>query len=433
MKTIALSGMPNPKQMLFFSANTRFIAYGGARGGGKSWALRRKLVTLCLRYPGINCLLVRRSYSELKSNHLYTLSEEYGELFSYSDSDKLLRFLNGSRIALGYCDAERDTLRYQGQEYDIIAIDEATQLTEFQFSIFKACLRGTKPFPRRMYLTCNPGGVGHAWVKRLFVDKNYRDGEQASDYTFIPAGVYDNPVLSTADPDYVRSLETLPERLRKAWLLGEWDVFEGQFFPEFSEKEHVLPKCEITEKLTYFASADYGFDMFALLVLGIARDGRVYCIDELCEKNLTLREAGERAERLLSAYSVRYLTISPDMYNRRQDTGRSGVEVFSEAKRLPPLFPADNRRIQGWRIVRQYLAKREDGKPGIIISDSCKNLIHSLPLLICDPLRQEDASDHPHEFTHSPEALRYGLMSRICFEQPEANPFLKITHGIWGD
>ena len=190
-----ISGVPNERQKLFFASRARYTAYGGARGGGKSWALRRKLIGLCLRYPGIRCLLVRRSYAELKANHVRPLLEEYGNLLSWSEGDKTLTLANGSSIALGYCASTRDVLRYQGQEYDIIAIDEATQLSEYQFSIFKACLRGTSLVPRRMYLTCNPGGIGHAWVKRLFVERNFRGDEDPDDYLFISAQVYDNPVL----------------------------------------------------------------------------------------------------------------------------------------------------------------------------------------------------------------------------------------------
>ena len=410
---IHLRGRPNEKQALFFAASSRYVAYGGARGGGKSWALRRKLVALCLLHDGIRCLLVRRSFGELKGNHLYPLLSELGELAEYRDSEKLIRFPNGSVIAFGYCDAERDALRYQGQEYDVIAIDEATPLSEEQFSIFKACLRGTKPYPRRMYLTCNPGGVGHSWVKRLFIDRRYREGERAEDYTFIPAKIYDNDVLLSADPDYVSALESLPEKLRKAWLLGEWDVFEGQFFPEFSISEHTVDSAP--SSLTLFAAADYGLDRFVILLLGVDRTGRVWCLDEYAESDLTLGEAGAAAEKFLHGWNVRYLTVSPDLYNRRQDTGRSGIELFSYKKRLPPLTPADNRRVQGWRVVREYLAKREDGKPGLLICKRCQELIRCMPLLLCDPIRVEDASDSPHEVTHAPEALRYGLISRSVY------------------
>ena len=170
-KSILISGTPNARQREFFASRARFVAYGGARGGGKSWALRRKLVAMCLRYPHLQCLLVRRSFPELRANHLHPFLKEYGALLEYREADKALLFANGSRIAFGYCANDGDALRYQGQEYDIIAIDEATQLSEVRFSIFKACLRGASSHPRRMYLTCNPGGIGHAWVKRLFVDR----------------------------------------------------------------------------------------------------------------------------------------------------------------------------------------------------------------------------------------------------------------------
>ena len=173
-RILRIGGVPSERQKKFFASRARYTAYGGARGGGKSWALRRKLIALCLHYPGIRCLLVRRSYAELKANHLRPILRELGDLVQYRESDKLITFPSGSSIALGFCSSARDVLRYQGQEYDIIAIDEATQLSEYQFSVFKACLRGTDDFPRRMYLTCNPGGVGHAWVKRLFVDRLYR-------------------------------------------------------------------------------------------------------------------------------------------------------------------------------------------------------------------------------------------------------------------
>ena len=138
---IRIKGVPNERQKLFFASRTRFTAYGGARGGGKSWALRRKLVAMCLRYSGIKCLLVRRTYDELKSNHVIPMLREYGAVIEYSEGNKSLNFSNGSKIFLGYCSCDRDVLRYQGQEYDVIAIDEATQISEYQFSIFKACLR----------------------------------------------------------------------------------------------------------------------------------------------------------------------------------------------------------------------------------------------------------------------------------------------------
>lgn len=416
-----IRGVPNAKQKLFFASRARYTAYGGARGGGKSWALRRKLVALCLRYPGIRCLLVRHSYAELKANHVDPLLREYAGLMTYRETDKRLDLPNRSSIQLGYCSSNRDVLRYQGQEYDIIAIDEATQLNEYQFSIFKACLRGVGAVPRRMYLTCNPGGVGHAWVKRLFIDRAFRPDEDPDDYRFIPAQVYDNPVLTAADPDYVRQLESLPEKLRNAWLLGRWDVFEGQFLPEFRPEVHVAEPDAVPARLRYFAALDYGFDMLAALLLGVDGGGQVWVLREHCQPGLVLGAAAEAVAELCRDFPVEYLTASPDLWNRRQDTGRSGFEIMQAVRGVPPMQPADSRRIPGWRILREYLQVGADG-PRLHILRGCRVLCDSLPALLCDAARPEDASDEPHAVTHAPEALRYALMSRFAAAREDDLP-----------
>ena len=415
-EVIRISGVPNEKQLEFFASRARYTAYGGARGGGKSWALRRKMIGLCLRYPGIHCLLIRRSYAEVKSNHLRQLLAEYGRLLRYSEGEKRLTLENGSYIDLGFCSCDRDALRYQGQEYDIIAIDEATQLSEYQFSIFKGCLRGVGEYPRRIYLTCNPGGVGHAWVKRLFVDRIYREGEVAEDYCFIPAKVFDNRVLLDADPDYLRQLKSLPTRLRDAWLYGRWDIFEGQFFSEFDESVHVFKDyrggaCVIPENLRRFVAFDYGFDMLAALVIGVDSVGGLWVLKEKCISGLTLGRAAEAVVELCGSDDVEYAVASPDLWNRRQDSGRSGFEVMQSVYGMPPMRAADDRRIPGWRMVREYLGAG-DGTPSLRISERCRTLISSMEAILCDPNRPEDASGSPHSVTHAPEALRYAVMSR---------------------
>ena len=410
-----IPGVPTERQKEFFASRARFTAYGGARGGGKSWALRRKLVGMCLRYPGLSCLLVRRTLPELKSNHVIPFMREYDGMISYSEAEKAILFPNGSRIALGYCAIDRDALRYQGQEYDVIAIDEATQLSEFRFSILKACLRGSNHFPRRMYLTCNPGGIGHSWVKRIFVDRDFRCGEDPSEYNFIPARVFDNPNLTDADPEYVRSLESLPPKIKDAWLYGKWDVFDGQFFPEFDSAIHVCAPDVIPDGLRKFIAMDYGLDMLAVLLVGIDCFGNVWVLREICQSGLTLSEAAKRVALLCMGHSVDLAVCSPDLWNRRQDSGKSGFEIMQRTQGMPPMTPADDRRVMGWRVLREYLAAKED-HPFIRISSECKNLTECLPALIFDPSRAEDASSNPHNITHSPEALRYALMSRASIE-----------------
>ncbi len=408
-RTVRIAGVPNPKQAEFFASRARYTAYGGARGGGKSWALRRKLTALCLRYPGINCLLVRRSVSELKANHLIPFLKEYGDFMTYSESERRITVAGVSTITLGYCSSKRDTLRYQGQEFDIIAIDEATQLSEYQFSIFKACLRGVNEFPKRMYLTCNPGGVGHAWVKRLFVDRDFRAGEDPKDHNFIPAVVYDNHALLESCPDYAAQLESLSPTLRDAWLYGKWNVFEGQFLPEFDPERHICDPVSIPKYKRHFIAFDYGFDMLAALLF--SSDGEHLTVEsEYCASGLTLSDAAKRVAEL-SGGLAEYAVASPDLWNRRQDSGRSGFEIMQEVYGMPPMTPADDRRVPGWRILREYLSLR-DGEPKLLISSRCQELCRCLPALLCDPTRPEDASGEPHAVTHAPEALRYGVMSR---------------------
>lgn len=353
-----LDGTPSPKQAEFFHSTAKFTAYGGARGGGKSWALRRKLIAMCLRYGGIRCLIIRRTLAELRQNHVIPLLKEIGKEVPYSAGERIFRFKNGSIIQLGYLACDADTLRYQGQEYDVIAIDEATQLTEYQFSTLKGCLRGVKNFPRRMYLTCNPGGVGHAYVKRLFIDRSYKNNECPNDYKFIQAFVTDNKVLMNNDPEYVKTLKSLPDTLRSAWLEGKWDLFEGQFFPEFRRERHVSKPFAIPPGKR-FAAFDYGFDRFALLLLANF-DGRLCVYREYCRSGLTLSEAAEALVRVISddlrrGCSFEYAVCSPDLWNRRQDSGLSGYEIMSRTPGMPPLIRADNRRIPGWRAVRELL------------------------------------------------------------------------------
>lgn len=419
-----LKGTPNPKQAEFFRSTARFTAYGGARGGGKSWALRRKLIALCLRYGGIHCLIIRRTLSELRLNHVIPLLNEIGQDVPFSAGERVFRFKNGSRIDLGYLACDADTLRYQGQEYDIIAIDEATQLTEYQFSTLKGCLRGVGNFPRRMYLTCNPGGVGHAWVKRLFIDRDFREGENPADYRFIQALVYDNTVLTERDPEYVESLKSLPDRLRAAWLEGRWDLFEGQFFPEFSRELHVSAARFVGGKR--FCAFDYGFDRFALLVC-VPDGDRIIVLREYCESNLTLSEAAEKLADVCNSereagHDVTYAVASPDLWNRRQESGFSGFEIMSKVPGVPPLLKADNRRVPGWRALRELL---HNG--GLEIFACCGELISSMESLLADPGNPEDASDEPHSVTHAPEALRYAVMSRSSAEGIEVSRSKEVS------
>lgn len=206
--------LTSDKQAAFFMARTKHVGFGGARGGGKSWAVRAKSKMLSVRYPGIKILIVRRTYPELVNNHINFLQGELNGIAKYNKTDKAFTFCNGSTIKFGYCNGDNDLLQYQGAEYDVIFLDEATQLQEMWIKKITACLRGANHFPKRIYYTCNPGGVSHGYIKRLFIDRNYEDGENPEDYSFIQSLVTDNHALMKSQPDYIRQLEALPPKLR---------------------------------------------------------------------------------------------------------------------------------------------------------------------------------------------------------------------------
>ncbi len=186
---MTLNLKPNPKQVEFFLAKARFVGYGGARGGGKSWAIRQKAKLLALNYPGIRMLILRRSFPELRENHILPLKQDLKDVARYKDSEKAFSFPNGSRLIFGYCADEHDVDQYQGQEYDVIFIDEATHFTEYQYSTLTACLRGANPFPKRMYLTCNPGGVATPRVACLPYRPTLRTCTAVSGWVSLRGGV----------------------------------------------------------------------------------------------------------------------------------------------------------------------------------------------------------------------------------------------------
>lgn len=414
---LMLEGFPSERQREFFLSRARHTAYGGARGGGKSWAMRRKFILLALRYPGLNLLLLRRTLPELRENHLIPMQRELYGFAVYNSAERVFRFPNGSRIKLGYCDTMQDVYQYQGQEYAVIGLEEATHFTEEQMRFLTTCNRTTrKDFSPRMYYTCNPGNVGHAWVKRLFIDRLYAENENPDDYLFIPARIYDNKVLLDADPNYIRQLEALPEELRRAHLDGDWDVHAGQYFREFSRDRHVIEPFEIPSWWRRFRSMDWGYnDPCCVLWHAVDGENRVYTYRELYVRETRAGEVAAMVLELSRGESISYTVASPDMWQKRGAV-LSGAGGF-EGETLAELFtssglsltPADNSRVPGWNRVRDFLAVAPDGRPNWLCFSDCRNLIRQLPALQFDQHNREDAADGDD---HAPEALRYALMSR---------------------
>lgn len=427
--TISLQIKPNPRQEEFFMATARHIGYGGARGGGKSWAMRTKFVLLASQYKDLRILLLRRTLPELRENHILPLMQILNKFAPYKETDKAFIFPNGSRIKLGYCDAETDVLQYQGQEYDVIGMEEATHFTEFQMVLLSTCNRtGRSDFKPRMYYTANPGNVGHAWFKRLFIDRDYRNNEKPENYIFIPARVYDNEILMKNNPEYVDLLKNLPEDLRRAHLDGDWNVFAGQFFREFRIEKHVIDPFEIPSNYKRFVSIDWGYRDHCAVLWHAVDNNHVYTYRELHIRETIASEVAKKIKQLQGDEDISYNVASPDMWQKRGSGTIHGANIAESFRSNGvPLVSADNARIVGWERIREYMADSPDGTPYWQVFRTCANLIKCLPQLTYDDYKVEDAATEPHEITDAPDSLRYALMSR-----PRPNSSVVSNNFIYG-
>ena len=412
-----------PKQVEFCKSTCKYTCYGGARGGGKSHVSRIKMILLALNYPGIQILLLRRTLKELRENHVLQLQKMLKGIAQYKESSKEFIFPNGSRIVLGYCEAEKDVLQYQGQAYEVITMEEATLFTEFQFQALTESNRMSgnmkDAFVPRMYFTCNPGGVGHQWVKRLFIDKDYRGSEDPNDYLFIPSNVFENKYIMENDPNYVKVLENLPEDRKQAMLYGNWDVFDGQFFPEFRRDVHITEPFEIPRTWNRYIALDYGLDMFAVLFIAMDTRGRAYVYNEIYKPNLIVSEASQTLKSQMRNREYKAIYAPPDLWGRNRDTGKSTAEIFRENGLV--FTKASNNRVDGWLNVKEWLRikksrNEQTGEPievaKVEIFSNCKNLIRCLPQMQHDEKDPNDCATEPHEITHIVDAFRYFCISR---------------------
>lgn len=417
-------GKPNPKQEIFLTEEHRHVAYGGARGGGKSWAVREKAKILALAWPGIEMIIIRRTYAELTRNHINRLKKDLRGIAKYNKQEKVFNFDNGSKLFFGFCDNDGDCEQYQGAEFDVCLIDEACNLKEEWIKKIIACNRSDRECPKRMYYTLNPGGVSHAYFKRLFIDRVYKDGENPEEYAFIQALVTDNEALLKQSPDYMNQLKALPPKLRAAWLEGRWDVMAGQFFDTFVTEPredgigtHVIPAWrEIPLGWPIYRSYDFGFNRpFSCAWWTMDPDSRIYRILELygCKKDEPnvgvrwtpdeqFREIAriEREHPYLKGRKIRGVA-DPSIW----DASR-GESVADTARKHGIHFePGDNERIAGWMQCRYRLSFDESGRPLMYVFDNCKEFIRTIPTLMHDDHKPEDLNSDGED--HQADDWRY--------------------------
>lgn len=444
---------PSAKQMMFFQDRHKYVMFGGARGGGKSWAVRVKAVMLCLQYPGIICCIVRKTYPELRENHIKQLRQMLrcgakDQFASYNDAEKKITFPNGSTILFKYLDTDSDEGRFQGLEVDVLFIDEATQQAEQRWDILRACVRGVNDYPKRIYLTCNPGGEGHGWVKRIWIDKNYKDTERPEEYSFIQSLVTDNAALMREQPEYLDQLKSLPPKQREAWLYGNWDIYEGQFFEDFRIEPdmilaeaagcrlakdelrkqhrwvHVIEPIDLSRgeaaRWKIFRSYDFGYGKpFSCAWWAVDYDGVLYRVLELYGCTETPNEGVkwtpdkqfeeisrvEREHPWLQGKTIEGIA-DPAIW----DASR-GESIAETANRYGIYFtPGDNARIAGWMQVHYRLQFDENGYARMYVFDNCKAFIRTIPLMMYDEHKVEDLDTDLED--HVADETRYMCMSK---------------------
>ena len=392
-------------------------------------------------------MIIRKTYPELQENHIIPMCEMLNcyapnrkdRIASYNDSKKHITFKNKSRILFRYCDNEKDAERFQGTEVDVLFVDEATHQSEAKMKKLNACVRGVNDFPKRIYYTCNPGGEGHSWVRRLFIDKAYQDNENPDDYMFIQSLVTDNKILMETNPDYIRQLQALPDKLRKAWLEGDWGVFDGQFFEDFVDRPeyyqertwtHVIDPFEIPEGWKIYRSFDWGYNKpFSCGWWAVDYEGVAYRILELYGCTKTPNEGLkwtppkvfseianiEREHRWLRGKHIIGIA-DPAIWNA--ETGKSIAEVAADHGVF--FTKGDHERIAGWMQVHYRLAFDDNGFPMMYVFSNCKAFIRTIPLLQYDEHKPEDLDSDGED--HCADEVRYFCMSRPITPRMAAKP-----------
>jgi len=460
-REITIPYEPNAKQAIFHACGADEVVYGGAKGGGKSCGLVIEALAYGLEYPEALVYLFRETYDDLEANIIREWKEKVPrELYQYHETKHIATLINGTKVYFRYIRNLEDALSYQGRSMDFIGVDELTQHEEKPIQILLSCLRSPKGYPPRFRGTCNPGGIGHLWVKnRYIIPTDYGkkwaiDEVTGNTIAFIPATVYDNYVLMENDPAYVRRLENLPPALRKAYKDGDWDAYEGQAFAEFSHEIHVCEPFIIPDHWTRWRSVDNGYsDPFAWYWFAVSEDGIVYIYREYTrdpkdEKvgysdqarkvvelstHTVLDEYGKEIE-VEEPYSFIAAGLDAWATHVRDTQGKTLIDYYQEGGLTGFVRPITDRKLRKatWHeYLRPFDHPDQERFPGkkiakVQIFSTCKKLIETLPVLIEDEKNPEVIAEC--DLDHWYDGAGYGLIvwhtrqSKSAKEE-EINPF----------
>lgn len=418
------------RQKLFHFADADEVLYGGAAGGGKSYAIIWDAVDFCLSNEGVRAAIFRRTYPELEKSIIYEfLNKIPPDWYEYNKKSRRVTFNDtGSVLEFNYVQYDQDVVKYQSAQYDRLYFDELTHFTRHIYIYLLSRLRTTKDdLTPQVKSATNPGGVGHSWVKERFI--NYKgkkverekkieryDEETDSYYTtqFIPAKVKDNEYLVKND-NYINQLKKLPEDERKALLHGDWDVFKGQFFKEWRRNKHVVEPFPIPPDWKLFRAMDWGYRNPAVVLwIAMDYDGKLWVYRELYEtEHTTEMIANKMVDMTPSHEKIQYTIADPSMWSRTQYEKGESIAASFISNNIP-LIKGDNDRVSGASAIRKYLRLREmddsgEKKPMLAFFKTCYNTIEEIPALVHDRKKPEDVDTDGDD--HAYDALRYGVMA----------------------
>ena len=441
-------------QTQFLASSEREVLFGGAAGGGKTYAI----IADPMRYfhnKNFNGLVLRRTNDELREI-VWKTQEMYPKAFpgaKWAEKKSQWTFPSGARLWLTYLERPEDVLRYQGQAFSYIAFDELTQHpTPFAWDYMRSRLRTTDAdLPLCMRATTNPGGPGHGWVKRMFIDpapKNTRfaatdqetglpltypkghekEGEPLFYRRFIPSNLYDNPYL-TEDGQYEANLLSLPENQRRQLLEGDWDVADGAAFAEFRQNTHVCEPFEIPHEWRRFRSADFGYSSYSA-VHWYAVDPAfetLYVYRELYLSKHTGRDLAKAVNHAEEGEFIQYGVLDSSCWHQRGQLGPSiAEEMINEGCRWRPSDRSSGSRVAGKNRLHELLKVNEETeRPGIVFFNTCRQIISDLPIIPSCPKGSDDI-DVKYASDHAYDSIRYGIMSR----PKPFSPFDQFNRGI---
>lgn len=438
-------------QYEFMTSDAEEILYGGAAGGGKSYAIRAILVSYCLTHPGATAVLFRRTYKELEDTHILRLKLELPSyIATYKSTSHDFVFANGSTLMMRFCENEEDVRSYDTFEADIMAFDELTAFSEFQYTYLLTRCRSTKHWwtGRKVIAATNPGNVGHTWVKRRWIEAD--DGSVPLPFVkwrapvnqggmvrqFIPAKLADNTTLMKYDPSYANILQGLPEEEKRAKLMGDWNVFSGQFFSRWRSEVHTCPSFDIPRDWTKYISVDWGLAA-PHAVYWYARPpmtNSLWIYREQYGAGVPTRQQAQMAaeKTRVADEKIEFIVADPAMWARERDGDgdymKSPADYWKdEFAGITEVVKGNNERLAGASLYREMLDWQGVETPGgievlipprlRIMRDRAPNFIRTVPQLIHSKTNVEDVDTTGED--HSYDSSRY--MFRALF-QPPAKP-----------